>query len=262
MSYKISLGQSSASDAASLFQQQGALWIDQLFSRRFVQRLSKVYFRKYASLSQQELESRYACVGDQRYMITTEVKGKFNSPDLYANGHLMPILQELLGRHFVISSFGSVIAFPGAGAQSVHMDYPPLYEDESTCTSLPPHAITLVVPLVDLNEKTGSTSLWLGTHNRVGAREQLQKLVETGSRRESVFPSAKLGDAYLMDFRLTHAGMANQSEIARPILYIVYSRPWFDESLNFSEQPRINLSRKQYGKVPKALRYLFAGAAK
>ena len=193
-------------------------------------------------------------------MIATEIKGKLNDPVLYANDRLMPVLQDLLGNGFVVSSFGSVIAFPGAQSQPVHFDYPPLFESEATCATLPPHAITLVVPLVDLTETTGSTSLWLKSHTSAGARLKLQELVESGSSEGAVFPLAKMGDAYLMDFRLIHSGMPNNSSIARPILYIVYSRPWFNESMNFAEQPRINLSRKQYRKIPKAWRHLFESA--
>ncbi|MGB7342802.1 MAG: phytanoyl-CoA dioxygenase family protein [Pirellulaceae bacterium] len=260
MNYRIELGDDNACDAVETYLQHGALWIENLFPRRFVQQLSKVYVRKYASLSIEQLGARFAKVGDRRYMVATEIKGKFNSPDLYANSRLMPVLTRLLGRHFIISSFGSVIAFPGAAAQSVHFDYPPLYEDEATCATLPPHAITMVVPLVDLSLKNGSTAMWLGSHKSISARQQLQDLAESGSMAGSVFADARMGDAYLMDFRLIHAGMPNQSEIARPVMYIVYSRPWFDESMNFDEQPRINLSRKQLAKMPKELRYLFASA--
>ena len=73
-------------------------------------------------------------------------------------------------------------------------------------------------------------------------------------------PLPKLGDVYLMDFRLIHAGTANQSDQARPILYLVYSRPWFREDLNFDEQPPIRISRKQYQRVPSEYRHLFASA--
>ncbi len=258
MTYRISLDDSTAGDVQQIFCDQGAVWLERVFSRRLIRQLSKIYFRKYASLAQSELESRYACVGDRRYMITTQIKGKFNQPDLYAHARLMPIFENLLGRHFVISSFGSVVAFPGADAQSVHFDYPPLYEDAATCAALPPHAITLVIPLVKLDSQKGGTALWLGSHRDPDAREKLQSLAESGSMKGSQFPDAAIGDAYLMDFRMIHAGLPNRSEVARPILYIVYSRPWFNESLNFAEQPPINLSAKQYQKIPSAYRHLFA----
>ena len=246
--------------AIETYRQHGVLWVEDFVSREFVQQLSEVYAKKYASLDQSELEARFAAVGDRRFMITLDIKGKFNSPALYANPIMMLILGQLLGQHFIVSSFGSVLAFPGAANQPTHFDYPPLYSDEAICAALPPHAITLVVPLVDINESTGSTAVWPGTHAEVGARQKLENLVESGSLDGSVTPQPKMGDAFLMDFRLIHAGTANTSETPRPILYIVYSRPWFREDMNFAEQPAINLTRKQYKKMPKELRYLFAAA--
>ncbi|GAG46427.1 unnamed protein product [marine sediment metagenome] len=206
------------------------------------------------------MRKRFAVVGDGRFMITLSVKRPFNTPDLYANPRLMPILHRLLGADCVISSFGSVVAFAGADAQSVHFDYPPLFESEEVCAALPPHAITLVVPLVDLDESTGTTALWEGSHSRVGARDQLQKIAAESSFDGATMPYAAAGDVYLMDFRLIHGGTANNSDHERPILYIVYSRPWFREDMNFDEQPAIKITNKQYKMVPKPHRHLFTQA--
>jgi ectoine hydroxylase-related dioxygenase (phytanoyl-CoA dioxygenase family) len=246
--------------AVDLFHRHGALWLESVFSPQFVQDLSEAYLKTYLSLGQDTLRKRYAMVGEDRYMITVKIKPPFNTPILYANPRLMPILHELLGPDLRISSFGSVVALPGAGAQSVHFDYPPLFESEETCVALPPHAITLVVPLVDLDQQTGSTALWEGSHKRVGARDQLQTLANEQSWQGCVVPLPKRGDVYLMDFRLIHAGTANQSDHPRPILYLVYSRPWFREDMNFDEQSPLQISQKQFLCVPKQHRDLFANA--
>lgn len=247
-------------DAAAAFRQQGVVWIQNVLTRTFVNRLSRAFSQQYCSLARSELARRYALVGDKRYMISVDIVPPFHSTKLYANDGLMPIFHELLGPDCVISSFGSVVAFPGASDQPVHFDFPPLFESEELCASLPPYAITLVVPLVDLNESTGSTAVWEGSHRRVGSRQQLSELADSGDFTEASLPTPKMGEVFLMDFRLIHAGTANQSEHPRPILYIVYSRPWFREELNFSEQPPINLSQSQLLKVPKKHRHLFAAA--
>ncbi len=244
-----------------MFHQYGALWIENALPREFVRGLQEAYAAKYISQGKAKLRKRYAVVGDGRFMITVTVKQPFNATILYANPKLMPLLQDLLGNDCTISSFGSVVAFAGAEAQSVHFDYPPLFESEQICASLPPHAITLAVPLVDLDETTGSTAIWEGSHTRVGSRDELRTLADDSSWQGSTIPFAKMGDVYLMDFRLIHGGTANRSDHDRPILYIVYSRPWFREDLNFDEQPPIKISRKQLGRVPKDLRYLFSSAS-
>jgi ectoine hydroxylase-related dioxygenase (phytanoyl-CoA dioxygenase family) len=243
--------------AIDRFRQYGTLWLENVLAPDYVSCLREAYADRYLSLSRATLRKRHAVVGDKRFMVTVKIKPPFNSPALFANPVVMPIVRQLLGSDCTISSFGSVVAMSGAGPQSVHFDYPPLFESESVCASLPPHAITLVVPLLDLNDETGSTAVWEGSHARVGAREQLKRLAKEDSFEGATMPFTNIGDVFLMDFRLIHAGMANRSPIDRPILYIVYRRPWFREDMNFYEQPALQISPKQRRRIPKEHRHLF-----
>ena len=212
--------------------------------------------RRYENLSPRELNSRFSKVGDARFMITVKIKGAFNTPDLYANPILMPILNKLLGPP-VISSFGSVVSFPGAEDQPIHYDHPPLFESDSLCNELPPYAITVVIPLVDIEYETGSTAIWEGSHCAQESRHLLQRLNAEPSFDGAAIPLPRAGDVYLMDYRVIHGGMANQSQTTRPIFYSVYSRPWFRDWTNFSDQPAVDLPKKQRKKIPKKLRQLF-----
>jgi hypothetical protein len=38
-----------------------------------------------------------------------------------------------------------------------------------------------------------------------------------------------------MDYRLSHWGTPNVGTRARPILYLVYTRPWFTDARNFQQ---------------------------
>ena len=252
-----SLSDKSISKASELFTRDGALWLKNALDPQFVTELLGAYLKRYENLSRRELNSRFSKVGDERYMISVKIKGAFNTPELYDNPILMPILNQLLGQS-VISSFGSVVAFPGAEDQPCHFDHPPLFGSESLCNQLPPHAVTVVIPLVDIDSETGSTGIWPGTHRSPHSRELLQSLHENPTWDGSVHPLPRVGDVYMMDYRVIHGGMANQSEIIRPIFYIVYSRPWFRDSSNFSDQPAIDLPKKQRKKIPKEFRSLFA----
>lgn len=247
---------------ADRFRESGALWLRSVFPQEQIKVLREAYADRYLSKSRSKLTRRYAKVGDRRFMITIKLKPPFDSPSLYANEAMTPLLDALLGSQHLISSFGSVVAFPGADGQDVHFDYPPLYESEQTCASLPPYAITMVVPLIDLDEQTGGTEIWEGSHASVGAREQLSRLASGGSRVGSSLPLAAAGDVYLMDYRLIHAGTPNRSDRARPILYVVYSRPWFCEEMNFAEQPAIRISAQRLAAVPNEHRHLFLYAEK
>ena len=245
--------------AAKLFRNHGAIWLENALPVALVKRLAKAYQQTYTSASAAQLKRRHAVVGDQRFMITLTIEPPFNTPKLYANPILSQVLASLLGSQFGISSFGSVVTLPGAGDQPIHFDHPPLFETEKDCTSLPPYAITVVVPLVDIKEETGSTAIWEGSHRKSGSRKNLLGLMNDPSWNGSVHPLPKLGDVYLMDYRVIHGGMANNCDQPRPILYLVYGRPWFRDAYNFSDQPPVKFADGEFKKVPVAHRGLFAG---
>ncbi len=254
--------------AAERFNEHGAIWIENVFSKTLIDGLLAEFTRKYSTLSPRQLHQRDACVGDDRFMISIKIKGPFNDSALYASEMLMPVLDRLLTSHCRIASFGSVVARPGAADQDIHLDHPPLFESQSFETkrsdlgvdyrSLPPYAITVVIPLVDLTPQTGSTAIWEGTHKSADRKTQLEQLMTKPDYASATLPMPRRGDAYLMDYRVIHGGTANRSEFDRPILYIVYSRPWFRDGFNFFKQRAVQISDKQLKKVPKKLRGLFS----
>lgn len=244
--------------AVELFRAHGTLWLENVLPVDFVQRLADAYQQRYTTQSVRSLKRHHALVGDHRFMITVSMESPFNDPRLYANDRMMPILKTLLGDQCLISSLGSVLTFPGADAQPIHFDHPPLFESEDDCIGLPPYAITMVVPLIDLNEQTGTTAIWEGSHRKPGARDQLRRLMDFPDFSEACCPHAKQGDVYLMDYRTIHGGTLNRGDQARPILYIVYSRPWFRDAFNFRDQPAIDLSEQEFQRIPKTHQPLFA----
>ncbi len=255
-----SLPTESIQQAVDLFRVHGALWIENAFPKSTIENLRLAYQKKYLRLSKKELRKRDAAVGDQRFMITVDIKGPFRCPHLYANEAVMPILRRLLSPELRIASFGSVVALPGAGNQAIHLDHPPLFDREAdrlSAAGFPTYALTLVIPLVDLSPDTGATAIWEGSHRGNDRFDLLQRLMEKPNYSSAVIPYARQGDAYLMDYRVIHGGMANGSVIPRPILYIVYSRPWFRDGFNFKTQQPVSISRKQFKKIPKTYRQLF-----
>lgn len=247
--------------AKKSFLDDGTLLIRNVFTRQLISRLRGAYFRRYCELDADELAAQFAMVGDHRYMINVLLNKPFLTPKLYANPLLTPMLDRWLGADHQISSFGSVVSFPGAAGQPIHFDFPPLFESEELCCELPPYAITMIVPLVDLTIETGTTAVWPGSHNREGARKELSELASSGSMEGSDLPLARAGDVLFMDMRLIHAGTPNVSSTPRPILYIAYSRPWFRDHMNFGEQPAINILPKDLRKVPSKHKHLFSIAS-
>jgi ectoine hydroxylase-related dioxygenase (phytanoyl-CoA dioxygenase family) len=249
--------QDQAVKAADQFCQHGTLFLENAFPRKLIAKIASAFKEQYQTLSNKELRKRDATVGDRRYMITIDIKKPFNKPELYANPLLMPILERLLSSHLRIASFGSVVAWPGAEAQPIHFDHPPLFDLHEKCESLPPYAVTLVIPLVELTEEMGPTAIWPGTHRSPDRLQRFQKLTDQPDYSAAEKPTTKLGDAYMMDYRVIHGGLPNNSDTVRPILYLVYSRPWFRDGFNFSSQPSVQIGKKQRKKVPKRWQGLF-----
>lgn len=187
-------------------------------------------------------------VGDKRTMLTVEVKGPFNSPMLYANPRLMPVLNALLGEGIVLGGLGGVVSLPGAEDQHIHRDHRGLFdENEPAFPLLPSYAITVIVPLVPLTAQNGTTRMFAGSH-RVIKAEALAK--------PTVDPYTELGDCIFMDYRTLHGGLANNSGSLRPILYVTYYREWFRDYQNYSKHNPLKISPEEYEKVLPEHRYL------
>ena len=244
--------------AQDLFLEHGALWLKNAITTDFIDELANAYQQKYTDQPLKKLKKKHAVVGDQRFMISIKLEPPFNDTRLYANSLLLPLVQSILGNQCVLSSFGSVLSFPGAQHQPIHFDHPPLFESPEACGKIPPYALTVVIPLVDIKQETGSTAIWEGSHLRATARQELQAMSEKPQWPQASLPLPNRGDVYLMDYRVIHGGMANNAEYARPILYLVYSRPWFQDTFNFNDQKPIRFASGERKKIPKQFRYLFA----
>lgn len=244
-------------EGAKLFLDHGCLLIKNAFEPEFIQKLFGEYIESYKEYFTDSVFENALTVGDKRTMISVQIKGSFNSKEYYANQHIYPLIKFLLNNDFVLGSSGSVVSLPGSKDQHIHRDHPNIYHTHnfySTNVSVlglsPPYAITVVIPLVPINELTGSTRLWLDTHlSSVFASDVV---IEDG-----VDYVADLGSCLLMDYRLVHAGRANNSGGIRPIIYNVYNRPWFRDYRNYKKQLPLIISNDQYDIVPDGFKHLF-----
>ncbi|WP_353931547.1 phosphotransferase [Okeanomitos corallinicola TIOX110] len=236
--------------AKDLFTENGVLLIQNLFSQDLITQLNQSFFEQYNSYFEDQDHTDALEVGVKRKMVTVKFQTPFNHPDLYGNPLLIHLIEGLLGKDFVLGSFGAVIALPGAEEQHIHQDHPALFEDEALNIQLPSFAITVVVPLIDLTPATGSTQVWKGSH-------RLSSTAELENKNLSV-PFVSTGSCYLMDYQLWHGGTPNISHQVRPILYIVYYRSWFQETVNYEQQLRVSITQNEYQKIPENYQFLFA----
>ncbi len=246
-------------EAANHFRLKGCLSLENSHDPDCVRALQHDFFENYASRDRSEIEKTCLKVGVERYMFSIRLRKPWLVPEIYASGSVLPIVRELLGADCIIQSVGVVCAYPGARMQHVHRDHPPLFAEAGGLNAFfPPYALHVVIPLVDLTEKTGTTALWEGSHRIKSSREEGQwSESELNQLKGAILPQPGIGDCYFMDYRLRHTGTPNLSDQPRPILYLVYSRRWFLDRRNFEMQSPLDVEPEEFSRIPEEYRSLF-----
>ena len=191
-----------------------------------------------------------------RLHIAARMRGPMLDSRLWAEPLLEGVLQSLLGRDYVIDSVTLVIALPGAPLMRLHRDFTRLFPDYPEVDSLPPYAVTMVVPLIETDQATGTTIM---ARSSVASKQVDENTLDPPA--EWVEPHVPVGGCALMDYRLWHRGMVNRSDRERPILYIVFARDWFTDCRNFEAHPRMLIDRESLMRIDPAHRHRFRRAA-
>jgi ectoine hydroxylase-related dioxygenase (phytanoyl-CoA dioxygenase family) len=234
------------------FERDNYLVVDRLFDPALIDAIAAEVRRQFTDLDAEALPPHLR-VGPSRVQLPVRLTGPLLDPMLYAHPLLLRMLEPLLGRKFVIDSFTCIVAFPGAPEQRLHRDHDDLFMDRQELRErLRPYAITVTIPLIDFSEDTGATRLFAGSQalGWPGVEEQL-------GEAEGNLAYVKRGGCYLMDYRLIHRGTANRSNEIRPMLSLIYARPWFTDAENFNSHPRITIAPDEVAAIPVEDRPLF-----
>jgi hypothetical protein len=236
--------------ASSQLQRDGCLLLEGIFPVGAIANWRVAFLERYRGYLHDKQHCDALRVGNRRFMITIRVEPPFDDPSIYGNSILLQVLRKALSNECVLGSFGCVASLPGAQDQHIHRDTPPLFGEGLIESMLPSYATTVIIPLMDMNEKTGVTRVWPRSHRMRNPEEQLP----------STDPQGAIGSALLMDYRLMHQGTGNRSDDVRPIIYLVYNRPWYRDPINYSCQPPLSISRASYERLPQTTRSLLAAA--
>lgn len=179
-----------------------------------------------------EVASR--CFGrlDTRYKMDEQ---PFNSSEVVNHPWLMLLIQSLLGPQAKLVYAGLILSFPHSADQPWHQDGEALFGDTSQVGDLPPYALNVFVPLKNVTLELGPTEFWVGSHTESTCRQIMEQL-QTGNESSDkiINPLLQNGDVLIYDYRICHRGTHNLSTTeVRPMLYLMYARPWFHEHLNF-----------------------------
>lgn len=230
---ELPLGKPDVDQAVERMRTHGHASIEGIVDAALIADAREVFLRKYSRFLSGGDHPDSLTVGNRRYMVTLQIEPPFSDDQLLANPRLMPVLQALLGEDCVLAGYGVVVSLPGAAAQVSHRDGRSLFPETSLDNLLPVSAITVAIPLREMNDTNGTTALWPKSHRSCGQ-------VATGPGQEFV---VREGDALLWDFRLVHAGTPNRSDLPRPLLYASFCRPWFFDSENFEKQPPFTIDK-------------------
>ena len=224
-----------------------------------------------SSILQQSNEQKHAfqyhevasrCFGrlDIRYQMNQK---PYTQPNIITNTYIYPIIQSLLGPNATLLYVGLILSFPNSVDQPWHQDGTLLFDDaddeknenesfRNDDVHLPPYALNVFIPLEDVTEDVGPTEFHIGSHYAVKAKRIMEgyhatvgTTTTTNSEveenqyevEEPIGPLLKCGDVLIYDYRVCHRGTKNLSfDKTRPMLYLMYARPWFQEHLNFGKE--------------------------
>ena len=235
--------------AARLFREYGTLVLEGVYSPELLANLHAEFLNRHQEHLGIDSPKDSLKVGDKRFMITVDVTGGINVPHLYAPKMLSPILTRLLGESFILGSLTAVASMPGARDMRMHKDHPALFPGEDDSNSLPTFAITTLIPTLGFDPLMGTTRVVKGSH---------RKSSDDSAEMDSQDPYAPIGSCLLMDYRLSHQGLANRSSNVRPVLSLVYSRPWFRDSVNYSKQDPLVIDEEDLQAVCDDWKHLFS----
>ena len=248
---------SSARIHADMLTKAGYAVMDRVLPDSTIAALNETLAREYGQHFTSEVGREGALrVGDRRHLITLTLSGVFGDAALYANPAVMEVMAIIFDGDYVLDNFGVILSLPGSELQHRHRDGKFLFE-AGIASMLPVHAVTVAIPLLDMNALHGTTEIFPGSH-RISRWQE-------GS--PSVVPDVAAGSCAIWDFRVLHRGTENRSNRCRPLLCMTYSKPWWRDWTNYQQvwtesgpvrpQERLRIGEGFFQTVPEHAQFLF-----
>jgi ectoine hydroxylase-related dioxygenase (phytanoyl-CoA dioxygenase family) len=143
----------------------------------------------------------------------------------------LSVVKKILGEGYKLLHTGCILSMPGSSNQDWHSDGDHYWQSCHT----PATALNVFIPLIDLTKASGPTVFMPGS--------QVQFNFDIETDQWPIY--AKAGQAIIFDYRIKHRGLGNKSTEVRPLLYLTYAKPFWEDHYNFS--------RKRYAALPSLL---------
>src|SRR3974390_1623379 len=174
---------------------EGWTVLPKLLAREFAEQLAhRVVERAAAPPGHSGLHA----VGHRRFMVPLPMQDAVLDSHVWRHPKVLRLLRSVLGPNLVLHALGAVLALEGAEQQHVHTDHPPLYGQTGIESLLPPYAVTAAVPLIDVDDRSGTTRVWPRSH---------LSAERPGDAAGYVDPRLDAGDCLIFDYRLYHGGI-------------------------------------------------------
>jgi hypothetical protein len=213
------------------FHREGFLVVPDVFDRHRTAELLENVRREHPEYLGAGLPEDHYEVGDRRFAAPLRFAPPFDCADFIAHPLVVALMDATLGASHVLEAYGVTSSLPGATEQHVHRDGGPLFPDSGLDGLLPASAVTVAMPLVDMDETSGMTVFWPGS----------QRQNAPDSEQPGVAAHAPAGSLMFWDFRTFHKGMANRGACARPFLYMSVCRPFWIDHRNFVPGKNVKL---------------------
>jgi len=187
-----------------------------------------------------------------RAQVPIAIDGPVANPEFFAPPSVLALAHQLMGDDIVVGEMGVVISHPGAGPQETHRDSAFLFGGLDMEIDLPPFAMTLLAPLLDVALGMGPTEFWPGSHR---LRDEAAATA-TGPLRTAL----SAGSVVLIDSRTLHRGGANVSGPVRPTAYFSFHRRWYVENPGYENKPQVRVTPAMLQALPEAYRPMFSWA--
>jgi hypothetical protein len=154
--------------------------------------------------------------------------------DVLVNDIVIAVTKSILGAGQKNVFYSGNTALPSKNRQPAHADSGQLWPNLAVAT--PPYQLVVNVPVVDMDERNGSTEVWPGTHldTTVVIQDGDIKVDPDVLERRRVVspplqPTVRRGSVIIRDIRLWHAGMPNHTDNPRPMIALIHTVSWWQD---------------------------------
>jgi hypothetical protein len=212
-------------EAAATLHRAGAVVVENAWPRQVMEHLGRAILEAHPDIADGSVLADRKNTGRGRFHAPVTVTAEVLDSGLFDAPLLTDLLHTVLGADYVIDSFGVLMAQPGAAEQHVHRDGGMLFPGTGLDRLLPPVALTVAIPLVDVGMQNAPTAVILGSHRQPDAEPS----------GESHAPEVPLGSFYVWDYRTLHYGLAHRGNEPRPVIFITPCRPYWSDPINFAD---------------------------